>query len=89
MKLESGKEVTLKPLTIIQRIECQDTMSYTKVDGGIEISNMNMANHKLAMYGLGLKSLEKLAGYTPDEVIEIANAVQEADQKGANPTPKG
>jgi hypothetical protein len=89
MKLESGREVgELKGLTMAQRIKCKDNMTYTKTAEGMAIGNLFQTNCLYAMYGLGFDDLEKLKGYSDNEITEMSFKVQEAEEKAANPTSK-
>lgn len=81
MKLKSGKTVNIIPLNTIQMVECYD------IQGDME------RMYTWAMCGLGLRSLAAFDkpenNFTVAEIGEIAVAVVEATEKGADPTTKG
>ncbi len=77
IKLESGREVELKPLTFFQRAEIYDLyMEYVK--RGVFVSYTVCG--KAAMYALKIPEA-KLDDYSNEEIIEIANKVFEDLQK--------
>ena len=78
MKLSTGREIELKPVTIEQRIKCNDAavVEY-KADGGVVIRDAFRALVAWAEAGTGL-TLEQLGAYTDAEIREIGQAVKEA-----------
>lgn len=77
-KTTSGKEIELKDVSLLQRIECEDASSIGyNADGGVVVHNIAKAGAKWCQCGTGktLVELEK-DGYTYNDIMEIGAEVK-------------
>lgn len=76
MELKSGKTVKINKLTMAERQECEDATEYLiNPDGSQTIRGMAKARNMWCMKGIGCE-LEDLAGYSTEDLGEIAGAVR-------------
>jgi len=89
MKLKcTGRVVELKMPTIAQRITCNDTKTIVQTAGGLTIEHAYESIVLWAAVGLGFSDIERLAGYTDNEIREVAEATQELTVPNTNKKPK-
>lgn len=89
MKLESGREIKLKPLTFLQREECENIGDVTTKDGQVTITDGVKARNRWCFYGLGFEKMENLGEYSSAELWEIMIKVQTEACKAKDPTKGG
>ena len=77
-KTTSGKEIELKDVSLLQRIECEDASSIGyNADGGVVVHNVAKAGLKWCCAGTGKAGAElEKAGYTYSDIMEIGAEVK-------------
>ena len=89
MKLESGRKVELKKLTMAQRTECEEIPQLVYSNDESYMRGTTQARNQWCLYALGLTDIEDLVGYAPSELNEIAAIASGEASKAKDPTAGG